>query len=1028
VPKKTSTQDTLASKTKKRPIEQYDHKGKKRVNNPPVGLVTPQTDPPTPTHRTYEYDPHLDPQLVWAGKKEHTSFEVPTVSLHVHERIDPRTIIESVRKRNGNGLSAGAGRPVQGYLFETREENPPLREAIDFYRHAHGWSNRLIAGDSLLVMNSLLEKEGMAGQVQMVYIDPPYGIRYGSNFQPFVNRRNVKDGKDEDLTQEPEMVRAFRDTWELRIHSYLTYLRDRLLLAHDLLHEGGSCFVQIGEENLHHVQELMDEVFKAKNFVRLIHYTTAGGFTSAVLSRAGDFLLWYAKDATRLKYRPLFETKPSPTGSSLSKYDQIELSNGQRRPMTPEEKSGKAPVPQGSRIFRFDNLISSGFRQNTTVEYEFEGQKYHPGANNNWKASIPDGMDRLAAAKRIAATSKGKLVYVRYFDDFPAVDLTSMWSEIGGTVQSRSDPKTYVVQTGTSVIERCLLMTTDAGDLVFDPTCGSGTTAVVAEQWGRRWVTCDTSRVATTLAKQRLMGATFDYYKLLHASEGVGSGFQHRKVTHVSLRSIANSEPPGEEILYDQPLIDNSRARISGPFTVEAVPAPNVKSIDDLDTPPQPADVSIARSGPTLRQSDWRDELLKTGIRGKGGQMINFSRVEPLGGTRWLQADAETKGVKPERAVISFGPDYAPLETRQVEMAWEEARTLIPKPDIIVFAAFQFDPEAAKDIDELTKEKTGMTFLTAQMNADLLTNDLKKKRSSNQSFWLVGRPDVDVRRAKPSDVGADGSVVGARFSASKGAPGSGDLYVAEVRGFDYFNTRTGSIESGDTTKIAMWLLDTDYDGRSLYPRQVFFPLADDDEGWAKLARNLKAEIDPERIEAYRGTVSLPFDLGEHKRVAVKVIDDRGIPNPVAPFANGGEGSAFRSLKMSHTYCVYILASRSRNLYTGVTNNLERRMVEHRQGLVPGFTSRYRIFRLVHFELFGDIRYAIAREKEIKAWRREKKIWLIRRHNPTWADLAERLTNEQQIEHQKLEIQRAGAGTAKADPSPPFAKTGRPGSG
>jgi adenine-specific DNA-methyltransferase len=863
---------TTTSKSNKRPIEQYDHKGKTRVNNPPVGLVTPKTDPLATTHKTYFYDPHLDPQLQWAGKKEHLSFDVPTVSLHVHERIDPRSIIEAVRKRNGNG------RPVQGYLFETKEENPPFRDAIDFYRHPHGWSNRLIAGDSLLVMNSLLEKEGMAGQVQMVYIDPPYGIRYGSNFQPFVNRRDVKDGKDEDLTQEPEMVRAFRDTWELGIHSYLTYLRDRLLLAHDLLHEGGSCFLQIGEENLHHVQELMDEVFKAKNFVRLIHYTTAGGFTSAVLSRAGDFLLWYAKDATRLKYRPLFETKPSPTGSSLSKYDQIELSNGQRRPMTPDEKSGRAPVPQGSRIFRFDNLISSGFRQNTTVEYEFEGQKYHPGANNNWKASIPDGMDRLAAAKRIAATSKGKLVYVRYFDDFPAVDLTSMWSEIGGTVQSRSDPKTYVVQTGTSVIERCLLMTTDAGDLVFDPTCGSGTTAVVAEQWGRRWVTCDTSRVATTLAKQRLMGATFDYYKLSHASEGVGSGFQHRMVTHISLRSIANSEPPGDETLYDQPFIDNSRARISGPFTVEAVPAPNVKSIDDLDTGPSTRtgkqaalgdfrhaatpllDASIARSGPTIRQSDWRDELLKTGIRGKGGQMINFSRVEPLGGTRWLQADAETKvetrNQKAERVVISFGPDYAPLETRQVESAWEEARTLHPKPEILVFAAFQFDPEAAKDIDELTKEKTGMTFLTAQMNADLLTDDLKKKRSNNQSFWLVGRPDVELRQIKSGD--------------DKGK------YQAEVRGFDYFNTRTGAIESGDTSKIAMWLLDTDYDGRSLYPRQVFFPLADEDEGWAKLARNLKAEIDPDLIESYRGTTSLPFALGEHKRVAVKVIDDRGI--------------------------------------------------------------------------------------------------------------------------------------------------------
>ena len=297
---------------KKRAIDRYEHRDKKRINNPPVGLVTSETDPPLSTHKTYDYiqpvptvkpgeeldyDPHLDPQLVWAGKKEHASFEVPTVSLHVHETIDPPTIMEAVRKRNGNGL------PVQPSLFERPEERLPLRDAIDFYKHAHGWSNRLIAGDSLLVMNSLLEKEGMAGQVQMVYIDPPYGIRYGSNFQPFVNKRDVKDGKDDDLTQEPEMIRAFRDNWELGIHSYLTYLRNRLLFAKELLSESGSCFVQITDQNLHHVRELMDDVFTPSNFVSVIYYTTAGGFTSATLSRAGDFLIWYAKHIEQLKYR-----------------------------------------------------------------------------------------------------------------------------------------------------------------------------------------------------------------------------------------------------------------------------------------------------------------------------------------------------------------------------------------------------------------------------------------------------------------------------------------------------------------------------------------------------------------------------------------------------------------------------------------------------------------------------------------------------------------------------------------------------
>jgi adenine-specific DNA-methyltransferase len=850
VPGKKKSANRPEKAPNKRPIEQYDHKSKTRVNNPPVGLVTPKTDPLATTHKTYAYDPHLDPQLQWAGKKEHLSFDVPTVSLHVHERIDPRTIIEAVRKRNGNG------RPIQGYLFETKEENPPLRDAIDFYRHPHGWSNRLIAGDSLLVMNSLLEKEGMAGQVQMVYIDPPYGIRYGSNFQPFVNRRDVKDGKDEDLTQEPEMVRAFRDTWELGIHSYLTYLRDRLLLAKELLHESGSCFVQISDENVHHVRELMDEVFGSNNFLSQIAFRTSGSLSADVVSGIYDILVWYGRDVSKTKIRPLFQERDADS------YQFVELPNGTRTPV-----SEISEVPKDARHYTTENLVSSGYTATCIFPIEFEGRIFNPSSGKSWKTT-KEGIQKLIASRRLQA--QGSTVrYVLFYDDYPVSRLTNLWPDLAG-----SPDKVYVVQTNLKVVQRCLLMTTDPGDLVFDPTCGSGTTAFVAEQWGRRWITCDTSRVATTLAKQRLMGSAFDYYRLAHPDEGIGSGLLYRMVPHITLGSIAQNEAAAPETLYDQPLVDNSRARVSGPFTVEAVPAPNVKSIDDLDAGPSKRtgeqealgdfrhaatpllDASIARSGPTIRQSDWRDELLKTGIRGKGGQMINFSRVEPLGGTRWVHADAETKGAKPERVVISFGPDYAPLETRQVESAWEEARTLHPKPEILVFAAFQFDPEAAKDIDELTKEKTGMTFLTAQMNADLLTDDLKKKRSNNQSFWLVGRPDVELRQIKSGD--------------DKGK------YQAEVRGFDYFNTRTGAIESGDTSKIAMWLLDTNYDGRSLYPRQVFFPLADEDEGWAKLARNLKAEIDPELIEAYRGTVSLPFELGEHKRVAVKVIDDRGI--------------------------------------------------------------------------------------------------------------------------------------------------------
>lgn len=876
---------------KKRHIERYEHTGKKRVNNPPVGLVTPETDPPLPTHKVYDYlepvpsakpgkdldyDPHLDPQLVWAGKKEHASFEVSTVSLHVHETIDPRTIIEAVRKRNGNGG------PVQPSLFERPEEKLSLHDAIDFYKHSHGWSNRLIAGDSLLVMNSLLEKEGMAGQVQMVYIDPPYGIKYGSNFQPFVNKRDVKDGKDEDLTQEPEMIRAFRDTWELGIHSYLTYLRDRLLLARELLASSGSVFVQIGDENIHLVRNLLDAIFGTGNFCSVITVAKTAGASSDLMPNIADYLVWYARDKSQLKYRQLYKEKDDGEGDNEYKY--LLLPDGTSRPMTPQERADPRIVPAGSERFRPSATTSQ--RPPGSDPFTFKNRVYRPGASQYWKTSV-EGLTKLGWANRLVPRDES-ISYLRKLNDFPVMPINNLWTDTRWGFDAQE--KRYVVETNTKIVARALLMATDPGDLVLDPTCGSGTTAFVAEQWGRRWITCDTSRVAITLAKQRLMAAEFAYYELAHPGEGVDSGFRYKTVPHVTLKSIANNPEIREgmtreqidaaigrysdqETLYNQPYPDNSRVRVTGPFTVEAVPAPSVQSLDDIDmgeAPPRKQesladfndaatpllDSSVARKGATLRHTEWRDELLKTGLRGKGGHHIDFARVEPLAGTRWLHADAETKGVKPERVVISFGPEYSLLDRNQVELAWEEARTLSPRPAIIVFAAFEFDPDAAREIDSLTKEKTGMTFLTAQMNADLLTEDLKKKRASNQSFWLVGRPDVDVREITKGD--HEGK------------------WEAEVLGFDYYDTRTGTIESGDASKIAMWLLDTDYDGRSLYPRQVFFPMADDDEGWAKLTRNLKAEIDTELIEKYRGKVSLPFEPGPHKRIAVKVIDDRGI--------------------------------------------------------------------------------------------------------------------------------------------------------
>ena len=855
-----------------RSIEAYDHTGQGRLNNPPVGLVSPDTDRDA-GRRSYEYDPHLDPQLQWAGKAEHTSFEVPTVSLHVHERIDPRTIIEAARKCNG------AGAPVQGSLFELPEENPPLRSAIEFYQHRHNWSNRLVAGDSLLVMNSLLEKEGMGGKVQMVYIDPPYGIRYGSNFQPFINRRDVRDGRDEDLTQEPEMVKAFRDTWEVGIHSYLSYLRDRLLLVRDMLAESGSCFVQISDENLHHVRELMDEVFGVENFVSIISIrkTTSQG-TAVLLGTTTDFIVWYARNTNLVKYRQIFVPR---SAAADERYDQALLEGGSIVPAS----SLTAAQEKDAHLFQLNDLTSSRPAGEGDVrEFEFSGHKYNPG-RGTFKTNY-EGLKNLANANRLQATSGATLRYRRYKSDFPIVAIGNLWNDISGAVQSRSDPKVYVVQSSTEVIERCIMMTTDPGDLVFDPTCGSGTTAYVAEQWGRRWITCDTSRVALTLAKQRLMTALFDYYELAHPEEGVGSGFKYKTVPHITLGSIANNPDIQEgtsqaeidaaiarhapqETLYDQPLVDRGKRRVTGPFSVEAVPAPSVKPIDEVNAPEaMPADETVGRSGETLRQSDWRDELLKTGIRGKGGQFIRFVRLEALPGCRYLHADGESRpnddgadriredgpARQSQRIVVSFGPEHAPLEQRQVEWAIQEAQTLVPRPRVVVFAAFQFDPEASKDIDETNWP--GLTLLKAQMNADLLTEDLKRKRASNESFWLIGQPDVYLHHV------SRGQETG--------------KWQVEVSGFDYYNTKTGDVESGGEDKIAVWSLDTDYDGRSLYPRQVFFPMSGANDGWSRLARNLKAEIDEDLIEAYRGAVSLPFEAGEHRRIAVKIVDDRGI--------------------------------------------------------------------------------------------------------------------------------------------------------
>jgi adenine-specific DNA-methyltransferase len=487
-------------------VKDYRH-DEKRKNSPESGLITYAREKKERKH--YEYNPHLDPQLIWAGKKENTSFDIDTVSIHIHERISTQAILKSILRKP---------EWIQTTLNMFAEPDLPLDKRIEFYQHNIDWSNRLILGDSVLVMNSLLERELMAGKVQMIYMDPPYGIKYNSNFQPSILDKDVQDGKDEDLTREPEQIKAYRDTWELNIHSYLTYMRDRLLLARELLAESGSCFVQISDENLHHVREIMDEIFGSGNFISIIVFRKKGmTLGKKTLENMYDFIIWYAKNKDQIKYHQLFTFDDG----SEARWDQIELSNGSIRATTKDEKDNPASIPKGAKLFNPFPTNSPTFDKEAVYPVQWKEKTYHPLPNQSWITRDKQKILRLLEIGRMFPYG-ASLAYKQYLSDFPYKKLTSVWHD------TRLTGKIYSVQTATKVIQRCMLMTTDPGDLVLDPTCGSGTAAYVAEQWGRRWITCDTSRVAIAIAKQRLMTAVFEYYFLSHPEEGIRGGLSYR--------------------------------------------------------------------------------------------------------------------------------------------------------------------------------------------------------------------------------------------------------------------------------------------------------------------------------------------------------------------------------------------------------------------------------------------------------------------------------------------------------------------
>ena len=769
-----------------------------------------------------------EPFLNWAGKAERGEFTVPSLPLFTHERLSTHAVLETLKRRH----------PKRGKTLEMfGEGNKSIGEKIrGAYEHQNGWQNRMILGDSLQVMNSMLEYEALGGKVQMVYMDPPYGIKFGSNFQPFVRKRAVKDGEDDSISREPEMVQAYRDTWELGIHSWLTYMRDRLLLAREMLTDSGSCFVQISDENVHHVREVMDEVFGKENFVSLITYRTTAGLGSKNLAATGDYLIWYAKSKATMKYNQLFVPKSFGNGTM---FRSIIKANGEDRAMNERELQGV--IENGDKPYRLDNLVSSGLTPSCVYDFEYDNRIFKSRSNKSWRTNLK-GMQKLLAQNRLRAPGNA-LCYVAHWHDFPVSSLTNFWNDTGGELS-----KNYVVQTSEKVIQRCMLMTTDPGDLVFDPTCGSGTTAYIAEQWGRRWITTDVSRVPLALARQRLLTATYPYYELRDDQRGPAGGFMYKRkqnrsgeeiggiVPHITLRSVANDEPPPEEVLVDRPETVGDTVRISGPFCVEAV----------LPTPLSPEASQVRESA--ADDYDYIPRMIAA-LSMSGVQAFKLNRVRVPARAMNIHAEAERADDTGERIAITFGPIDGPISDYAVVEAGKEASNKGYARLLVV--AFAIDPEARQTVAK-AEATFGIPALYVQANTDLVMSDLLKNTRSSQLFAVTGLPDINLEKLPEKD--EDG----------------GDLWLVTLNGLDIFDPATMRPTSLAGDNVPCWMLDTDYDGQCFRAGQIFFPRT---SAWDKISKAVRADFDDEVWGALRGNVSAPFIAGD--QIAVKVLDDRG---------------------------------------------------------------------------------------------------------------------------------------------------------
>ncbi|MBA3532168.1 MAG: site-specific DNA-methyltransferase [Ardenticatenales bacterium] len=855
----------------------------------------------------------LDPQLVWRGKDEQdwSDLVVAAPPLYIQEKVHPKVLIDDLLRQSSERSQASA--PQQLNLFGDFNGLPSGVDATEFYKHEANWTNRMILGDSLQVMASLVEREGLRGKVQCIYLDPPYGIKFNSNFQWSTTSRDVKDGSRDHITREPEQVKAFRDTWRDGIHSYLTYLRDRLTVARDLLTESGSIFVQIGDENVHLLRSVMDEIFGDENFVSLITVRKTTSEGSRIIGSTCDFILWFSKNKDRTKARTLYSGR---SDEAEGRY-------------TSEYFTGS--------YFRLDNITSSRpAGAGDVTKFNWFGQTFDPG-KGTFKTT-EGGLIRLAKADRFQVTRNGKLNYRRFQNDFGFAPISNLWADISGAVQSRSDPKIYVVQTSTSIIARCILMATDPGDLVLDPTCGSGTTAYVAEQWGRRWITIDTSRVALALARARIMGALYPYYLLKDSKAGqrreaeitrtapssaptynnIRHGFVYERVPHITLKSIANNaeidviweraqetleplrqqlnaalgnaweewEIPREpadswpaaaqrlhadwwqariarqraidasinaraeqEFLYDKPYEEKSTVRVAGPFTVESLSPHRILVVDENDELQQPGAFVADGKSGYGEEYDFTAAILEN-LRAAGVQQAH-------------KEDRITFS-----ALTGWPGHYLCAEGRYLEGENNKERRAgifigpefgtVSRPDLVAAAReaadANFDVLIAcafnYDAHSAEFEKLGrVPVLKARMNADLHMADTLKSTGAGNLFVIFGEPDIDITHLDDNQI------------------------QVQLHGVDVFHPQSGEVRSSGPDGIACWFIDSNYNEESFFVRHAYFLGANDP--YKSLKTTLKAEIDEDAWESLHSATSRPFAKPDTGRIAVKVINHLG---------------------------------------------------------------------------------------------------------------------------------------------------------